>query len=296
MIQEHTGMDIFMSIRRQDLSIPDSIDKLQDKMLCMPQVECPVVHRFGPGLYIREVSVPAGSFIIGYKHKQSHFNMLLKGKATVLLDDGDAIVMSAPLSFTAQSGRKVAYVHEDMVWLNIFATDETDVDKLEAIFFDKSSEIKERLDIGKLKLLPVKAERDDYMVMLTDYELTEAMVRSVSERTEDLIPFPHGDYSCKIGRSAIEGHGLIATANIKVGDIIAPARIGNCRTPAGRYANHSPTSNAIPVKWNDGIYFAAIKPIRGCMGGYDGDEITVDYRQCMAIAMEMDKEGKSCQE
>ena len=38
------------------------------------------------------------------------------------------------------------YILKDMVWQNIYATDETDVEKLEAMFLDKSQTWQEHLD------------------------------------------------------------------------------------------------------------------------------------------------------
>ena len=35
---------------------------LEKEMLEMPQADCPVAHHFGPGIYIREVTLPAGIF------------------------------------------------------------------------------------------------------------------------------------------------------------------------------------------------------------------------------------------
>ena len=37
---------------------PAKIEKVESHLLDLPQVECPVVHHFGPGIYIREVTLP----------------------------------------------------------------------------------------------------------------------------------------------------------------------------------------------------------------------------------------------
>ena len=109
-----------------------------------------------------------------------------------------------------------------------------------------------------------------------------------SKAVRVVIPFPPGAYKCKIGRSHIDGRGLIATADIKAGEVIAPARIGACRTPAGRYTNHSADPNAVMVVVGDRIMVVATRPITGCMGGFDGEEITVSYRAAIATAQEFE--------
>src|SRR5258708_24736216 len=43
--------------------------------------------------------------------------------------------------------------------------------------------------------------------------------------TVDQIAFPPGEYKCKVGRSGIQGKGLLACADIAPGEVIAPARL-----------------------------------------------------------------------
>lgn len=52
--------------------------------------------------------------------------------------NGEAKVIEGPYIFTGKPGRKFAYIIEDTVFVNAYATDETDVDKLEEMFVDKS--------------------------------------------------------------------------------------------------------------------------------------------------------------
>ena len=121
-----------------DILLADRINDLERCMLDMPQAECPVVHHFGPGLYIREMTAAAGTLIIGHAHKGEHMNILLKGKVRILNELGVPEVLEAPAVFIAKPGRKIALVLEDMVWQNIYATTETDLDKIDELFIDKS--------------------------------------------------------------------------------------------------------------------------------------------------------------
>jgi len=107
-------------------------------MLQREQAEYQEIHHFFPGMYIREAFIPKGTFVVGHYHKTEHLNIFLKGKATLINDKGEATVMEAPMMFMAKPGRKIAYADEDMVWQNIFVTDETDIDKLEDMLLDKS--------------------------------------------------------------------------------------------------------------------------------------------------------------
>ena len=61
------------------LSWRDKIAVLVRGMGHMPQVECPLKHYFAPGVYLREIFMPAGSVVIGKIHKTEHFNIIQKG-------------------------------------------------------------------------------------------------------------------------------------------------------------------------------------------------------------------------
>jgi hypothetical protein len=264
----------------------DIIASLEPKLLALPQVECPVVHHFGPGICIREVSMKAGTFAIGHHQRFEHINILLKGSVTMLDDDGSVVIRSAPLMYIGMPGRKIGYVTEDMVWQNIYATDETDVETIEGIFIDKTMALSNQDETAdKLKFISNQGNRNDFRKMIAEIGMTEEQVRLQSENEGDQIQFPYGSYKVALSKSFIEGTGMFATAEINDGEVIAPARINGKRTPAGRYVNHSATPNARMVALPGGdIDLVAIASISGSHGGKFGDEITVDYRQAMSTA------------
>jgi hypothetical protein len=113
------------------------IERLEGEMLALPQVECPVDHFFASGVYVRQMTAPAGTLIVGHEHKTEHVCILLKGSMTIATPEGVRTV-SAPLTFIAPPGRKVAVVLEDIVFQNIHATEERDLDKIEAQIITKS--------------------------------------------------------------------------------------------------------------------------------------------------------------
>jgi hypothetical protein len=49
------------------------MDEFECRLIDFPQTDCPVTHHFGPGVYIREVKIPAGSLVLGHKHQYSCF-------------------------------------------------------------------------------------------------------------------------------------------------------------------------------------------------------------------------------
>lgn len=93
--------------------------------------ECPVVHRFSPGCYLREIFMPAGSKVIGKIHATEHFNILLTGSVTVITAEGMEHI-KAPYTFTSKAGvQKVVVVHEDCTWQTVHVTNELNIEKIE---------------------------------------------------------------------------------------------------------------------------------------------------------------------
>jgi quercetin dioxygenase-like cupin family protein len=119
----------------------EDIEKVEVAMLKMPQVDCPVTNLFAPGIYWREVEIPAGTIALGHRHKTEHLNVLLSGRVRVLCD-GHVKELVAPQVFSSPAGvRKLVYAVERTRWANVHANpaDETDMAKLEVIFIEKSA-------------------------------------------------------------------------------------------------------------------------------------------------------------
>jgi hypothetical protein len=121
----------------QEIAVASSLDQIEAMMLAAPQIDISVSHHFGAGIYIRSGFMPAGVYAIGHSHKKPHMNMLAQGKLAIA-SDGNVRVIEAPYLFASEGGRKLVYVIEDAVLMNIYATDETDVDVIENTFVDKS--------------------------------------------------------------------------------------------------------------------------------------------------------------
>lgn len=257
------------------------------EMLAMPQAECPVLHRFGPGIYIREVFLPAGVLAIGHRQRFEHTNIMLTGAVAIVNDDRTVTVLRAPLFFVGKPGQKVGYVIEDTVWQNVYATDERDIETLEAMFLEKSDASRtdeaERMAVAFAERFD---DRDDFLRVITAAGFDEVTVRAQSENTADQIAMPD-EFAAGISirPSPIEGRGVFSSCSREAGDLIGPARISGFRTPVGRYTNHSITPNArFELDAHGDVWVIATKPIAGCAGGSAGEEITVDYRQVLALS------------
>lgn len=91
----------------------------------------PVEHFFAPHLYARQMTIPAGSLIIGKIHRHAHINTVSKGRIKVFSEFGTSIV-EAPFTFVSEPGTKrVGIALEDTIWTTYHPTEETDPVKAE---------------------------------------------------------------------------------------------------------------------------------------------------------------------
>jgi hypothetical protein len=93
---------------------------------------------FAPGVYLREIFMPADTVVIGKVHKTKHFNILIQGACLIVHNDGRREELRAPCTFVSDCEvQKVLYILEDMIWQTVHVTDETDLAALESILISK---------------------------------------------------------------------------------------------------------------------------------------------------------------
>lgn len=110
------------------------ITALKDRMLALPgeKLDMPVEHLFLSGMYTRTLFIPKGSLLVGKIHTKPCVNIVAKGDISVLTETG-AMRVQAGFTLISPAGiQKVGYAHEDTVFINVFRTDVTDPDLVEA--------------------------------------------------------------------------------------------------------------------------------------------------------------------
>lgn len=111
-----------------------AIDKLEEAILNAgeyPRVHCPVVHRFTPGLYIREILIPAGTLLTSMEHKTAHPFVISQGRIRVSSENEGSVIYEAPYTGITQPGtRRALYAETDTIWTTFHPTDLTDVEEI----------------------------------------------------------------------------------------------------------------------------------------------------------------------
>lgn len=114
---------VFAPGQKKHLLSQEGIEELEAALLEIPGADSAerldLEHLFAPGIYIRQIFMPAGEFITGAIHNFEHFNTVLTGRASVIMK-GIVHEIVAPNCFISEAGvRKVLWIHEDMVWQTI---------------------------------------------------------------------------------------------------------------------------------------------------------------------------------
>ena len=122
------------------LSMRDKIYVIEAEMKKLPQIDIPVRHYFIPGVYARQVFIPAGALVTGVTYKCAQINILSQGRIRVSVDD-DVIGLEASHTVISPAGvKRVALAVTDVVWTTILHTNETDVATIEKQFFAYTEE------------------------------------------------------------------------------------------------------------------------------------------------------------
>ena len=100
---------------------------------------CPLDHKFCPGLYAREMIIPAGTTLTGKIHKHDHFIFLMMGEILVATEEG-VIHLKAPQYFVSPAGvKRAARTLKDTVWVTVHSNikNVTDLFELEKMNISK---------------------------------------------------------------------------------------------------------------------------------------------------------------
>lgn len=120
----------------QTVRVPtrEEILDLQDSML-QHQTQMPeAIHRFAPGMYMREFNMPAGMLVVGKTHKHAHFMMIMHGKAHIVSEFGNEVLEAGHISVSQPGVKRVVLALEDtrFITLHVNEDDTHDLGLIEA--------------------------------------------------------------------------------------------------------------------------------------------------------------------
>ena len=122
--------------REKIMQLEQAISELPDQIDLDPLTS----HYFAPGIYLRELFIPAGTALVGKIHRHELMNILVSGTIRVTTDDGVQEFTGPKIYNSAAGSKKAGLALTDTIWINIHPTTETDLAKIEEEFIAPSFE------------------------------------------------------------------------------------------------------------------------------------------------------------
>lgn len=127
------GEVVFNVPDKSPAAIRAQIRALTNGLLTSPDKrEFDVEHTLIKGVYTRTLFIPKGSLLVGKIHLKECVNIVAKGDISVLTETGSGRFKAGHVATSQPGIQKVGYAHEDTIFINVFRTDETDIEKIEA--------------------------------------------------------------------------------------------------------------------------------------------------------------------
>jgi len=121
-----------------DIVLPAPTKKqIMDLQAAMIPLQCELPepnHWFAPGVYVRQLTVPAGMLIVGKIHKYSTVFIVLQGLAEVISEFGRETVGAGYICVSPPGIKRVALALEETTFLNVHAnpTNTQDLELIES--------------------------------------------------------------------------------------------------------------------------------------------------------------------
>ena len=132
------------------LDMRSKVLQLEQVMREMPQVELDTKHYHADGMYARVLSRPAGTLIVGKKHKKQHFYVVLTGRVQVVGDEEVKEFGPGTVLVSEPGTKRAVLALEDSVCMTVHRTNKRNLDKIEKelvedeplALFDSSNKLK----------------------------------------------------------------------------------------------------------------------------------------------------------
>ena len=107
------------------------LDQCEQAIKSLPEHEMKHTHIFTPGLYTRQLFIPARTLLTSRIHLTEHPYVISKGDISVWTKETGTVRLKAPhTGITFPGTRRLLFAHDDTIWTTYHVTDETDVDKI----------------------------------------------------------------------------------------------------------------------------------------------------------------------
>jgi hypothetical protein len=122
----------------------DLVQAIEERVLRVQQTNIPTHHVLHAGVYTRTICIPAGVVLTGALIKIPT-TLVICGRASVILGDGEEVMVEGYQVLAARAGRKQAFIaHGDTYVTMFFATSAVSVEAAENEFTDDAERLMSR--------------------------------------------------------------------------------------------------------------------------------------------------------
>ena len=112
-----------MKVKKRAKEYHAIVDEVESMIAQGDLIDCPLRHFFTPGLYCREIFMPAGTMLTSKIHKTEHPFVVSMGRLSVIKEEGNQLIEAPFTGVTYPGTRRVLYIHEDTIWTTFHPTD-----------------------------------------------------------------------------------------------------------------------------------------------------------------------------
>lgn len=109
-------------------------------------------HYFAPEMYGRMLAIPANRGVVGKIHRHAHLVLLMTGEATIWTDQGKERICGPKAWVSPVGVKRVLVTHTDCVFFTVHATNETDLELLEAELITPEAQMEYAPEFPSLEL------------------------------------------------------------------------------------------------------------------------------------------------
>lgn len=162
----------------------ENIDRLEDAIVeAFPGLDLDefITHRFGGGIYAREMFIPAGTIVVSMIHKEECVSTCSSGAIWVWaagMGEGFKLVEAPFTAVTPPGTRRVGIADRDTVWTTYHPTESTDVEEIERELYDaRSLERREELERRSRELREARGLVPEMVKAMSTGDITKCLVQ-----------------------------------------------------------------------------------------------------------------------
>ena len=131
-------------------TMPDIL-RIEQEIMAMPQVTCPVEHYQIDGVYARSMFIPAGTILTGKIHNFESIAILAKGRIRITNGTESYIISEGHIMVDKPGVKRLGYAETDVIFITVHRTDNTEIEAIEKELVSATfEEYKQQLLLGDL--------------------------------------------------------------------------------------------------------------------------------------------------